>query len=565
MALCHEVEMLLFCGTQTRVGEPARGSEIASYLISNVADRTIRNILVMFQYFSMMGTFNKTSHLTERDVTMMRVPHPEIGRLWMLYLTFIRPTIVLWQSYFSGRKAASRARDRLFFGPYRPVTSPELSRNLARHTQRLLGIKMPVSLWRHVATWFLNYHSIRSRDYHSQLSRSSLATQSGHGEIVHSLYASDARLPGGIDFHMFFDTMRASGVWHSLIGFSQPSLLEAMERRGEISLPATLPTTLEQNVSSSSTVDIAEEVKRRLLPDLLQAASQTRANDLACLLNSLGINLASPPSQALTQPVTHMMHPSRLRDLRTFLGDDSAVFKDPQQSLALELIRGKEPSLLVIGPTGTELVLFFFIDSCSSEGSGKTLPIFMSIGLYDGGATTVMILPLVAMHEEYKCRAKRYGLACRTWTIDCDIAAAPQLLLAAVENYSWPALQDYVATLIRLGQLARIVVDEAHLLAKHESFRPCMGMLTFFGTLTISIVLMTATCPNDLERYLFQKLGRKIYQVPRRSTDRPDISQKMIPIRADPGGHRKIRVAGCVHCVHIHGLACTCMARSLRA
>jgi hypothetical protein len=65
----------------------------------------------------------------------------------MLYLTFIRPTIVLWQDYFSGRKAAVRGRDRLFFGPYRPVTSPELSRNLARHTQRLLGIKMPVSLW----------------------------------------------------------------------------------------------------------------------------------------------------------------------------------------------------------------------------------------------------------------------------------------------------------------------------------------------------------------------------------------------------------------------------------
>lgn len=362
MALCHEVEMLLFCGTQTSVGEPARGSEIASHLINNIAGGTIRNVLVMFQYFSMMGTFNKTSHRTERDVTMMRVPHPEIGRLWMLYLTFIRPTIVLWQNYFSGRRAATRARDRLFFGLYRPVTSPELSQNLARHTQQLLGIKMPVSLWRHIATWFLNHHSVQFRDYHSQLSRSSLATQSGHGESVHSLYASDGRLPGGIDFHMFFDTMRASGVWHSLIGFShilQPSLLEAMKHRGEISLPTTLPMTLENNASISSAVDIAEEVKKRILPDLLQAASQTRANDLACLLNSLGINLASPPSQALTQPVTHIMHPSRLRDLRTFLGDDSAVFKDPHQSLALELIRGKEPSLLLIGPTGMELVFFF--------------------------------------------------------------------------------------------------------------------------------------------------------------------------------------------------------------
>lgn len=65
-------------------------------------------------------------------------------------------------------------------------------------------------------------------------------------------------------------------------------------------------------------------------------------------------------------------------------------------------------------------------------------------------------------------------------------------------------------------------------------------MLAFFGTLAISIVLMTATCPNDLERYLFQKLGRKIYQVLRRSTDRPEISQKMIPIQAEPGDFEQI-------------------------
>ena len=167
----------------------------------------------------------------------------------------------------------------------------------------------------------------------------------------------------------------------------------------------------------------------------------------------------------------------------------------------------------------------------------------MSIGLYDGGATTIMILPLVAMHEEYKCRAQRYGLACRTWTTDCDTATAPQLLLVAVENCSWSELQDHVATLIRLGRLARIVVDEAHLLARHESFRPCIGMLTFFGTLAISIVLMTATCPSGLERYLFQKLGRKVYQVLRRSTDRPEISQKMIPIRDSDCGDFEERVA----------------------
>lgn len=164
----------------------------------------------------------------------------------------------------------------------------------------------------------------------------------------------------------------------------------------------------------------------------------------------------------------------------------------------------------------------------------------MSISLYDGGASTIVILPLVAMHEEYISRAKQYGLTCKTWTSNFDFASAPQLLLVAIESCSWPHLQAHVRTLIRLGRLARIVIDEIHLLLKHEPFRPCMGRLAFFGTLAIPLVLMTATCPKSLESELFKKLGRKVYQVLRRSTDRPEISQEVIPIQANAGKFEEI-------------------------
>lgn len=164
----------------------------------------------------------------------------------------------------------------------------------------------------------------------------------------------------------------------------------------------------------------------------------------------------------------------------------------------------------------------------------------MSISLYDGGASTILILPLAAMHEEYIYRAQQYGLTCKTWTSDCDFDTAPQLLLVAIENCSWSHLQAHVKTLIRLGRLARIVVDEAHLLLKHEPFRPCMGMLAFFGTLAVPLVLMTATCPKSLESELFKKLGRTVYQVLRRSTDRPEISQEVIPIQAKTGNFEEI-------------------------
>jgi hypothetical protein len=118
MDSCHEVEMKLFSGTQMSVGKPTCGTELAFHLVSNVTGGTICNVLVMFQYFCMMGTFNKTSHITGHGMTMMRVPHPDIRRLWMLYLMFVRPLLVIWQRYFHGPKLVARARDRLFFGPH---------------------------------------------------------------------------------------------------------------------------------------------------------------------------------------------------------------------------------------------------------------------------------------------------------------------------------------------------------------------------------------------------------------------------------------------------------------
>src|SRR5262245_21510555 len=96
MAECHKLEMLFFCGCQTSVGEPPRATEFASHLLNNVAGGSIRNVFDLFQHFCMMGTSNKTSNMTGRDVTMMRVPHPELGRAFMMYVAYVRPTIAIW-------------------------------------------------------------------------------------------------------------------------------------------------------------------------------------------------------------------------------------------------------------------------------------------------------------------------------------------------------------------------------------------------------------------------------------------------------------------------------------
>ncbi len=60
-------------------------------------------------------------------------------------------------------------------------------------------------------------------------------------------------------------------------------------------------------------------------------------------------------------------------------------------------------------------------------------------------------------------------------------------------------------------------------------------MLTFLETLAVFLVFMTATRPNHLEQYLFQKLGRRVYKVIWWRTDHFEISQKILSTQANHG------------------------------
>jgi hypothetical protein len=351
---CHKLEMLLFCGTHLSYGEPARGSELASHLINNVTGGSLRNVFVMFQLLCLMGTYGKTGHLMERDIVIMRVPLPEIGRLWLLYLSLVRPVTVVWQQHFRGDKAALRARDRLFLGPNKLVQSDELSDALATLTLKELGIKINISLWRHIVTWFLNHHSVRLESLLSHSDKAALAAQMGHGERTHALYAGDERLPHSIDFHVCYATIRMSASWQRLLGFETtrfsgiPGGLSAVvphHTNGECSAEARPLLT--------QVTEIVEQVKASIIPELVRMLSHTRANDLASLLTTFGVDPQKQAGEPGNEDATRVVpHPSRLRDLRRFLCNDEAFFKTPQQAEAVEIIASKPASLLLIGPTG---------------------------------------------------------------------------------------------------------------------------------------------------------------------------------------------------------------------
>ena len=354
MDVAHMVEMKLFAGSHVTAGEPAQAVDMASYLVRNNPGGTLRNIIFLFQHFCMMGKFRTTDHFNDKQETMIRVPLPEIGRLWMLFETVIRPLVFVWQQYFNGSEAAARVKYTLFSGPHRPVTASELSRNLSMHFNRIVGIKMPINLWRHIVKWFISNNYERFRVYLTTTSQSILAMQSGHNVVTHSLYASDARLPNGINSSSVFQAMSVSGVWHALLGFPR-TLLDSITTHCPTSVSHTQPhsraapsqnnydrVVVERRFPTTTpTKSIAKDVATQLITEFTRMQSLAHEDvfsfaDLIC---------QDPPT-------TTFPHPSLINALRQFLQNENAHFKHPQQAQAAELMAKGDVSFLLVGPTG---------------------------------------------------------------------------------------------------------------------------------------------------------------------------------------------------------------------
>ena len=92
MVEIYNLQMDLFILILFTFGAPARGTELLSHLILNVSGGSIRNIFVLFNIFTLRGSYNKTSHALLKHRSMVRIPLLGVGRLVIRFLVFLRPT-----------------------------------------------------------------------------------------------------------------------------------------------------------------------------------------------------------------------------------------------------------------------------------------------------------------------------------------------------------------------------------------------------------------------------------------------------------------------------------------
>lgn len=363
----YELQKKLFVALCLTFGEPARGVELAFHLVCNVGGGSIRNVFVMFQIFLLRGSYNKTSHTSGIDKAMVRIPLPQIGKLWIRFLVFLRPAFSQWQFHLRPKMHFNSVH-YLLAGLTKPMTSYDLSRALANYTHTYLHVKMNLSVYRQFMA-FITSCNVEAFDA-VQGSTSAAHIQFGHtDQMGREHYGHDARLPDGLEHGTFMSTARVSAVFHILCGHA-PELMELLEAgKGRISeVVRTVQTIrqrkpslafsekLDQDRSASSLLlsDVADALKRLVLPSIEETTRAVVAEAHASVVKLYSPQSISVASDQLQQVVSVCTHPYILQRLREFMPGHgrSLGFTNVQQAQVTQLMWEGKRHIAYIAPTG---------------------------------------------------------------------------------------------------------------------------------------------------------------------------------------------------------------------
>ena len=169
-------------------------------------------------------------------------------------------------------------------------------------------------------------------------------------------------------------------------------------------------------------------------------------------------NPAARPHQTRFDP-----HPSLLRELRAFLSDPNATFKTPEQAEALEVSINRTEHLLLIGPTAMGKSLVYMLPAASVH--------------YDRNLVTIVILPLSSLHADFQRRCHQLNIPSSRWLPPPFVPSNTSIVYVSPEHAQTSVFLEYALSLHFTKKLARIVIDEPHLVLQHADFRFCFSNL----------------------------------------------------------------------------------------
>jgi hypothetical protein len=133
-------------------GQPARGPELGSIKVNN-SIYSARNIYIINGRVCFLTMYDKARKRRGNTEYIVRCLPDEVSQIVAQYLIRVRPFA----------RALDKRESEYLFGDVRgPWAGEELSHELSRTTKKHLGVRLPVSGWRHVAIGIATRHLMRA-------------------------------------------------------------------------------------------------------------------------------------------------------------------------------------------------------------------------------------------------------------------------------------------------------------------------------------------------------------------------------------------------------------------
>ena len=400
----QSLDLELAAGLVFSAGPSSRGSEFCRHLYRDMPG-AIRNLGVVHHRISLNATTDKSSHQRLLDLFVPHIPTRKWAIVLLRHLCVIRPFVeYLVETLFGfDQEILRRYYHYLWPGIQKPMSNHDLSEKMSEITFSYLSKGYGIKFWRSFTTTILQYHADGET---SQTNRQYFFDTVN----MHSTLTANAKYGGNTDNMLGADSRMISGcvsvglTWHRLVG---------IEDYDAPSPPLASSASVAGLIQPANLIEQIKSFKDESLASMRASVSETMAEFSV-------MYFPPPPRPRTALPIICdiEVHPSRLADFRLFMGDPKAKWSCPEQAAFVEYVVGGREN--VLGILGT--------------GFGKTTIIMFISKHYSNGKSTVVIMPLASLHEDFASRARQYGLKASRWNVKGTFDSTSHIITAAVED-----------------------------------------------------------------------------------------------------------------------------------
>ncbi|KAG2030303.1 P-loop containing nucleoside triphosphate hydrolase protein, partial [Suillus americanus] len=190
-----------------------------------------------------------------------------------------------------------------------------------------------------------------------------------------------------------------------------------------------------------------------------------------------------------------------------------ASFRSKEQAAAVELTAQRKHDLFLVLGTGGGKSLVFMAAAVNAQEIQQ-------------GLMTLVVVPLQALLQDMRRRLDEKNIKYSQWTAGTSgVRSDTRCILVTADAAANPSFLTFLHRIFHDKRLARIVLDEVHLILTSEHYRPLLRYLDQLRQVAVQFLMLTATMPGIATAQLLQKLQilPTTTKLIRGSTTRPNI------------------------------------------